>query len=145
MPNEAELDAIAARLKTYLAGDVSERRHIIGVPQETLAQAADRISPLTVDAGAIGRMLGALEAGRIILSEAEEWAAFVRAGCFPQPQPGAVRPLDIRYSGAGAEDGARIIARFDELGELDDEPLSDAELAEMVASMKAAAEANAQR
>lgn len=145
MTSDAEVALIAERLKSYLGGEVSERRHLIGIDQDTLAQAADRIVPLTVDAAAIGRMLGALEGGRIILSEAEEWAAFVRAGCFPQPRPGAVRALDIRYTGAGAEDGARIIARFDELGELDDEPLSDAELAEMIASMRVAAEANAHR
>ena len=145
MISDAELMQTSERLKSYLAGDISERRHLVGVDQDTLAQAADRILPLTVDASALGRMLGALEGGRIILSEAEEWAAFVRAGCFPQPRPGAVRALDIRYTGAGAEDGARIIARFDELGELDDEPLSDAELAEMIASMRAAAEANAKR
>ena len=134
MTTDGNLERIAERLKSYLSGDVSERRHIIGVDQTTLAQAADRIAPLTVDAAAIGRMLASLEAGRIIL---------VRAGCFPQPQPGAFRALDIGYTGAGAEDGARIIARFDELGELDDEPLGDAELAAMIASMRVAADANA--
>lgn len=145
MATDAELGQIAERLKSYLGGEVAERRHIIGVDQDTLVQAADRIVPLTVDAAAVGRMLAALDKGQVILSEAEEWAAFVRAGCFPQPQPGAVRPFDIRYTGAGAEDGARIIARFDEMGELDDEPLSDAELAGMIASMRDAAAANADR
>lgn len=145
MANDAELERIAARLKSYLGGEVAEWRHIIGVEHATLAEAAGRIAPLTVDAAAIGRMLAALEGGRIIVSEAEQWAAFVRAGCFPQPRPSAVRPLNIRYTGAGADDGARIIARFDELGELDDQPLGDTELAEMIASMRAAADANAQR
>lgn len=145
MTGEAELDRIAARLREYLGGEVAERRHLMGVDQEMLAQAAGRIAPLTVDAAAIGRMLAALDGGRIILSEAEEWAAFVRAGCFPQPRPGAFRSLDIRYTGAGADDGARIIARFDELRELDDAPLSDAELAQMIGAMRAAADANAQQ
>jgi hypothetical protein len=136
-------DTLASHLRVYLSGDVASKRFLIGVEQPDLADAAAQVAPLTVDAGCVLRMLTGLESGRMILSEAQAWASFVRAGYFPRLVPGAVTSLDIGVTGAGADEVARIIARFDELGDVSDEPLGDDELAAMIAAMRSASEQTA--
>ena len=133
-------DRVAEQLRGYVAGDVSLRRYLLGLPQATLAEAAVG-HPLDVDAAGVLRMLESLSAGRIILSEAQEWASFVRAGGFPSPRPPVAPPLAVGFRGTGEEEMRRIVARFDEMGDLSDEPLGDRELAGMIESMRAAAQA----
>jgi Trp operon repressor len=87
---------------------------------------------LVVTLDTVKHVLQALQDGRISPQQAQQWASFIRRGYVAGTTRGPVRPLNIEYDAANANEVTDLISRLDELGDLIDGELSAAEISAMV-------------
>ena len=126
-----------------VSGNLKAFSRIKGQSLATLQQIPKELSALVVTPKAVRAVLLALQQQQVPPYLVQQWASFVRRGYFANPdgQPGPatqpIAPIDIEYDLSFEDQIAEIISRLDEIGDLIDGEVTDAEIAIMLQSLEA--------
>lgn len=86
-------------------------------------------------AAAVRDVLTALERQAARPDLVQRWAPFMRRGYIAGAHTGPIRPLQIHYESRAESAIGEVIARLDEIGDVVDGEVSDAEITAMLATL----------
>jgi hypothetical protein len=121
---------ISDDLVTAVAADLAAFARLHAVPHHALLTAQAQALALILRRPALHHVLVTLSHDRRATQLIQRWASFVRRG-YIGPVNVPIAPLDITYDAAHEDTMVDIISRLDELGDLIDGTIDDAELAMM--------------
>ena len=124
-------DAVEQSIKSAVAGDPAAVADLKRCSQDELLAAEARTGPLVLTRRAVGRVVDALRSAAITPDAAQAWASFVRRGYLAPGVHGTVRPLEIEFEPAGADQIADAVSRLDEIGDQVDGDIGASELDEL--------------
>jgi hypothetical protein len=123
-------------LVAAVAGDLQAFTRLLAQPPASIDAQTDSLPELTVTREGIIRVLVALQQKDASPELVQQWASFVRWGYFGSVE-GHRRPLDIQYDHSVEDQIVEVLARLDELGDVIDGDISDAEIQELIKSLMA--------
>jgi hypothetical protein len=118
-------------LVAAVAGDLAAFARLHAVPHHALLTAQAQMPDLILRRPALHRVLVTLSHERSTTETIQLWASFVRRG-YTLPADFPITPLVITYDATHEDMIVDIISRLDELGDLIDGTIDDAELAMML-------------
>ncbi|GAB1361481.1 hypothetical protein MASR1M32_07170 [Rhodobacter sp.] len=123
---------LASALSAVVQGDLTGLPSVLSADQADLIEAAAQLPELRLTRRATADVLQAWCDGRWSAKEVQKWASFVRRGFVAEQSAGPIRPVDITYDTDGEDTIVEIIARLDEIGDLVDGLVDEAEREDMI-------------
>ncbi|KQQ94580.1 hypothetical protein ASF62_10955 [Leifsonia sp. Leaf325] len=125
-------------LKDAVQGDASAVSDIVGASHASLKEAAHAIgTPLVVRRASVIRILQELLNGRTSPSAVQAWASLMRRGYVARAAEGPIESIDIDYDQQWEDGIAMVISRLDEIGDVVDGEIDNAEAHELLQSLGA--------
>jgi hypothetical protein len=126
------MKALEEAITAAVAGDLDALPTIESASQSDLLQAASNLHPLTLTKSALIRVLKGWPSGADADENVQRWASFVRRGYVAGRRDDPVQSIDIEYDQSDEDLIVEIIGRFDELGDVVDGEIDDAEKQSMM-------------
>jgi hypothetical protein len=121
-------------LVAVVGGDLEAFAKLLQKPPAIIDGLSDSLSDLTVTRESVLRVLLALQRRAAYPVLIQQWASFIRRGYFGTLE-GHRSPIEIQYEPSAEDQIVEILARLDELGDMVDGDITDAELAQMIQSL----------
>jgi hypothetical protein len=124
-----------AVLRAAVGGDLGAFSIVATQPHGVLQECSASAGDLVVTVDAICRVLGALRSRSVPPIDVQRWASFVRRGYVAGVDRQPVRPIAIDYEVASEAAIVEVLARLDEIGDLVDGAVDDAEIRTMISGL----------